>query len=149
MIVIGVDPGKMTGWAACQADGTDFKSKEAPVNDFVDHMTVYLGLASPCHVAAERFVISGGTVTKGRTDENWTIEQIGVLRHLCRRHGHTFELQGAGDAKEFAPDSRLKQVGWHTPGRGHANDGARHLLLCLARRHQSAFEDLLTRSEPA
>lgn len=99
------------------------------------------------YVVAERFVISGGTVTVARGDTNWSIELIGILRYLCRKYGHEFDLQGAGDAKRLGTDKLLRRLGWWTPGSDHARDAARHLVLALARREPNDLDRRLLSSE--
>lgn len=144
------DPGKHTGWALYHAGPTEYMLMgitEADGYEFLDKVVPYIRAMAgrELTVVGERFVISGGTVEKGRTDENWSIEQIGVIRHECRWAGVPFELQSAGDAKKFAKNDRLKEVGWYTPGGGgHHNDAARHMLLCLARHEPETLGRLLT-----
>lgn len=147
MIILGVDPGKMTGWAAYNSTRRQIVDAGQLDRDaFIDFIVPRLEDPgrSRLDLAVERFTISGGTVEKGRTDENWSIEQIGILRHWARRFGHTFTLQGAGDAKKFAPDARLKEIGWHRPGQGHANDALRHTLLRVAKVLPDDLDRLLT-----
>lgn len=146
MIILGVDPGKMTGWAAFDtlaAEGPH--SGQLDREEFVDFIVPRLEHPTQPRlmIACERFTISGGTVTKGRTDENWSIEQIGILRHWARRFGHEFTLQSAGDAKKFATNDKLKLVGWHRPRRDHENDALRHTLLRLATADHGRFAALL------
>lgn len=135
-LVLGVDPGKTTGWAVYDsATGGIVDVGQLDREAFVDYLVPRLeDLAKPkLDIACERFVIAGGTVEKSHTDENWSIEQVGILRHWARRYGHEFTLQGAGDAKKFADNDRLKAIGWHRPGKVHANDALRHTLLRIAK----------------
>jgi hypothetical protein len=148
MIILTADPGKMTGWAAFDTERHELLgAKQAPGYEFLDQVVPWVdGCAGRTDVMVilERFVISGGTVEKGRTDENWSIEQIGVLRHHARWAGIPFELQSAGDAKSIAPNPRLREIGWYVPGRDHANDALRHVILALGRHHVDALNRLLT-----
>lgn len=147
MIVLGVDPGKKTGWAAYDLDRLELTgAAEAPQDEFVDKIVPWLE-ASPAGsvtIACERFVITGGTIKKSRGDENWSIEQIGILRQTARRYGHGFKLQNANDAKKFATNDRLRLIGWYVPGRGHANDALRHVLLWLGDHRVDVLERVLT-----
>lgn len=133
MTIIAVDPGKTTGFSI-HVPGNAPVTSEVPWLDFIDDAYKYVVVSKQITtVVCERFVVSGRTVRVGRGDENWSAETIGALRWLCHRAGATFELQSASDAKKFAPDQRLRDVGWWTPGKQHANDASRHLLLYLAR----------------
>lgn len=150
-LIIAVDPGKKTGWASYDTTANVFASQEAPGDEFIDRVVPWLGpshahdraAAGPVRIVVERFVITAGTMRTSRGDENWSIEQIGILRHHARWAGVAFELQSAGDAKKFSPDDRLRTIGWYTPGRGHANDAARHALLNVARHHHDVLVRLL------
>lgn len=148
MIILGVDPGKTTGWAFFNTAYPDsFQSWQADRNDFVDIIVPYLEKTGDrLDIACESYVLTSGTMRTSRSDENWSIEQIGVLRHWARRHGHHFELQTAGNAKKFSTDAKLKDIGWWKPGNGHANDAARHVLLYVARHEMATLERLLTTS---
>jgi hypothetical protein len=126
--VLAVDPGLKTGWAMLTDAGV-FTAGEEHYELFLDRterwLTSHHSHGTSVIVVVERFIITGGTMKKARGDENWSIEQIGVLRYLCRKLGH--------DLEKFAPDARLKIAHWYTPGRGHANDASRHLLLAVGR----------------
>lgn len=131
MKIIAVDPGKMTGFATL-VDGT-FQSGQVEFMQFLTNVELFIDLRT--EVVSERFVISAGTVRKGRGDVNWSIESIGALRFMCQKQAAKFELQNANDAMSFAFDDRLRTIGWWNPGKGHANDAARHMLLYIARHY--------------
>ena len=129
-LILAVDPGKMTGAALYDiATKTLLNAWECPNAEFIDWARDFLAASPPIIVRSERFVISGGTVRMGRTDENWSIECIGCLRAMCRWHGHDFDLQAAGDAKKMAPNPKLREIGWYIKGKGHATDAVRHIVL--------------------
>ena len=44
----------------------------------------------------------------------------------------------------FATDDKLRRLGWYKPGKGHANDAARHLLLWFAK-HRTPEGDAILR----
>lgn len=134
MIVIGVDPGEDTGIAL--HDGEQVTAAwESPNDDAVDWLWDYCHAVllrhdeTKVHVAVERFVITQGTVRTSRGDENWSIETIGVTRHLCRRLGHRFTLQDTASAKKMSPNKKLKEHGiWVKGTKGHAIDAIRVAL---------------------
>lgn len=141
MKVLGVDPGETTGGFGVDTTTTELLPLQLGCNDFCDWFVD--GLAYFDLVVSERFVISERTVRSSRGDENWSIEQIGWMRHHCRRRGIEFRLEGASDSMKFAPNDRLKHVGWYTRGKGHTNDAARVTLLTIAKRDQPYFRHIM------
>lgn len=129
--IIGIDPGKMTGVAVYDVDARVFVAQwQGDVETFADWARDYLSQSDPGYsIAMERFVITQGTVRKSRGQENWSIELIGLTRHLARWHGHSFNLQDAGVAKKMCANDRLREAGWYVRGRDHANDATRHAIL--------------------
>jgi hypothetical protein len=105
-MIIAVDPGKTTGWARLNSYDS-FDSGEQPL-----HSTIY-------------FIHE--TLKKSR--QTWSTEGIGALRYLTKVFDAEFVLQTPAAAKSFSTNDKLKKIGWYKPGKGHANDAARHLLL--------------------
>lgn len=86
-------------------------------------------------VVVEKFIITPNT---GKlTQAPWSMYVIGQMMALAWQHGCTgkdgsITLQKAGDAMEFAPNSRLRALGlWHKGGAGHAKVALKHALLFL------------------
>ena len=137
--LLSVDPGKASGVAFLSWDGTDATpkiifSKEVQPEDFALSVEVilnsYRGL-DDFSVICERFTINAQTVRNSQAP--YSLEQIGVLKHLCRTNMYAPEriiFQSPADAKAMFPNEALKKVGaWHVGGEGHANDAIRHALL--------------------
>jgi hypothetical protein len=59
----------------------------------------------------------------------------GVIEYYACRRGERMILQSPATAKSFSTDQRLKLLTWWVPGKEHANDAARHLLLAMAVHH--------------
>jgi hypothetical protein len=157
MIILAVDPGKMTGWASYDTDRFALHGAwEAPANDFLDGFVRWIDASAPFETAGgvvapmvrivvEKFVITTETAKKTQGEEHWSIEQMGVLRHHARWAGMGFDgTQTLSNAGEFAPNQRLRDIGWYVPGKGHANDALRHLLLNIGRHHHDVLERVLT-----
>lgn len=125
-----MDPGKTTGYVVWH-DG-EREEGELPAERFLEFAERIIERGDVDHVVCERYII---TVHSARlTQAPWSLEQIGVLRHLCRKHDVKFHLQNVSDAKKFASEGRLKNLGWKRPrGDGHARDAQRHLLVYLVR----------------
>ena len=132
--VIGVDPGKTTGvfilgmigWTAWAYEYRD---------ELGDELERFLAewRGQVAGIWCEKFTIGPGTLRTGTEDAYWSIEATGVVKHLGRRYGVPVDnRQKPADAKKLFPDPVLKRFGWHSPGRGHANDAARQVGLGLA-----------------
>lgn len=131
--LIGIDPGKMTGVAILRPNSDTPEVYEMDTEVFFAwvHNTL-LQVGWTYDIVCEAFVISQRTVKS--TSQTWSLELIGLLKWVSWHKGHDFELQQASAAKKFATDARLKEFGWYTPGKGHANDACRHLLLHALKR---------------
>lgn len=142
--VLSVDPGKATGVCLVSWSGVP---EETPVVEFSEEVlpedfanTVKSILARKNNydifrVACERFTIT--TQTGKNSQAPFSLEQIGVLKHLCREdeiHPDTISFQAPVDAKSMFPNPALQKLEtWHRGGEGHANDAIRHGLLCLVK----------------
>ena len=143
MIVLAVDPGKASGIAVLSWDREDslptiLMSVEADPITYADHVEKALedhGSEAQFYVACESFTINAQTVRNSQAP--WSLENIGILKHLCYRAGYAPEnisFQPPVNAKNMFPNPALKQLGtWHKGGEGHANDAIRHGLLRLVK----------------
>lgn len=141
--VLSVDPGKATGIVLMSWNGSDLVpnvvlSKEVQPEEFA--LVVETSLNSlkgdeNLTVVCERFTINAQTVRNSQAP--YSLEQIGVLKHLCRINMYDPEniiFQSPADAKNMFPNPTLKKLGtWHVGGEGHANDAMRHALLRLVK----------------
>lgn len=148
-MILTVDPGETTGFGRSSTLETDekktFEFDQLPFALFNDWAHRFIASQYRGHliVIAERFVIMKGTTRKSRGDVNWSIETIGVLRHLCEFYGHTFALQNASDAFELGTDHTLQRSGFWISGKEHARDAARHMLLWLSKNRKDIFWELI------
>ncbi len=142
--VLSVDPGKATGIALISWSGGEqdlpvkVYSMESQPEDFASDIRAVMaqGMTAPSmKVVCERFIINAATVRNSQAP--YSLEQIGVLKHLCREAGYPVEgiwMQNPVDAKNMFPNEALKKIGtWHVGGEGHANDAIRHALLALTK----------------
>lgn len=136
--VLTVDPGKGTGVAELRVDGTVFGCE----GDW-DSTLDYVELAVAAHQAAgnrltivcESFTITPETARN--TQAPWSLEAIGHVRRVARRHGFApIVEQLPVEAKRFSTSPRLKTLGWWKSTKdGHVNDALRHLYLYLCERN--------------
>jgi len=141
--VLSIDPGKASGVALLSWDGADSNpnillSKEVQPEEFAIPVETLLNSyrnEDSLSVVCERFTINAQTVRNSQAP--YSLEQIGVLKHLCRTNMYDPEriiFQSPADAKAMFPNEALKKVGaWHVGGEGHANDAIRHALLRLVK----------------
>jgi hypothetical protein len=143
--VLGVDPGLASGVAFLSWDEDTpgalpevVWTREADEDQFGDVITDALKHerdGARIFVVCERFIINARTVQNSQAP--WSLEQIGVLKHVCRKNNYPkkdIAYQAPADAKSMFPNPALKKIGtWHVGGGGHANDAIRHALLRLVK----------------
>lgn len=134
-MILAFDPGGTTGVAMWDPIRQEFRSLEVPggFTGLADRLRdPYLSPDPPSEVIVERFTVNAGTHKKDPTAFADTTSIIGAIRFWCHPY-IPVTFQTPQQAKQFAPDPRLRQLGWYTPSPGgHANDAARHLVTYLA-----------------
>lgn len=139
-IIVTVDPGGTSGIATFypQQSVVYVGRQEKPMQaiDFVGGLM----LTPNATVLAilERYTITVHTAKL--TQQTDALEIIGAIKYLAYRTNNTVELQSPPTAKKIAPDAKLKHLGLHVPGRDHANDAARHLVLGIERHLTSLLD---------
>lgn len=155
--VLAVDPGLTSGicfvtWSGDRSEDpviemsveADEESYSTHLRDYMDRWEDY----SSFTVACERFTINAQTVRNSQAP--YSLEQIGILKQICRDHGYPVEdikFQAPVDAKNMFPNKALKILGlWHVGGAGHALDSIRHAALLLVKKHKWVPKALLDNS---
>lgn len=121
------DPGKLTGVAVWH-DGK-FWAGQYTVEEL--YQLVDDACAEISEAQIERFTISNATVKKA--PESDPLDVIGYLKYAAWRCGFQVGWSKPADVMRSFPDPALKKAGLFTPGKGHANDAARHLAWKLVR----------------
>jgi hypothetical protein len=139
--VLSIDPGKATGVVLMSLEDENpvkVLSNELQPEEFANYVKPILEnwkLHESFVVVCERFTINAQTVRNSQAP--YSLEQIGVLKHLCREAEYSVDdiiMQSPADAKAMFPNEALKKLGtWHVGGEGHANDAMRHALLRLVK----------------
>lgn len=131
--ILAVDPGQMTGLSFLGVGEVKPQTSELPWQEFGEYVERVLSQSTgDMHVVCEAFIITIETAKK--TAAPWSLEGIGVCRYLAGKYGATFSLQTASNAKAFSSNDRLRDFNWWTPGKGHANDATRHLMVyCISK----------------
>ena len=129
--MLAVDPGLSTGWATYDTGDHESGQIKGPM-EFADWFNAYIldvvkDGTPDFTVVSEAFIITVQTAKLSAAP--WSLELIGVMRWICHTHNIPFTIQKPSQAKKFSTDSKIKTVLWYKPGKGHANDASRHLLL--------------------
>lgn len=149
MIIVGVDPGKVTGismWCIhCRWLGIDTAevSDSAAIPKVIRRMLTN----DNCHcqigmIGCERFVTP--TSHGALTAQPHARQICGAVESLAADLGVRCLMQGAGPAKKIAPTSLLKKIGWYvaTPDQ-HTNHATCQLLLVIATFYPDTFAELV------
>jgi hypothetical protein len=134
--LLAFDPGLTTGvavWSGVKEDEpSTWQLDVEQLWNFLNEEFIQ-GTSARLTFICESYIISERTLKTSR--QAWSLEIIGALK-LCAYLGeHTLVMQQAAAAKRFAPNERLKAIGWYRPGRDHANDALRHMYLYAAKTH--------------
>lgn len=138
-LIIGVDPGKMCGFAVL--DGDVFTSDDLTWDDACSRLHALLRRGQPTIVAVERFTFQASSSKMTRQYD--ALEFIGVARYLCAAHTAILLVQGASEAQRVGSPTTLRALSWWRRGFDHANKAAAQVTMALARTHPVEFEDLL------
>src|SRR5262245_17599257 len=144
-VILAVDPGGTTGLAEFSTDYNKiwigYQFPRFGVEDHIHNIFEWHFkdiVAGRILIVAEKFLITPHTGRLSQQDDALKIN--GTLEWMAHKFGHRYEEQTPNTAKKIAKDFRLKELGLFTPGRDHANDAARHLVLALERHIPSVFE---------
>lgn len=132
MIVIAIDPGKVSGIALWHPmEVLSIKADELTpieVTNLVDDL--WNNTLGQITVVAESFVISERTIKTAPQRD--ALDILGWLTLESQRRNFELVLQTPAQAKKFSTDEKLKSLDWFERTKdGHANDAARHLLVYL------------------
>ena len=139
MLVVAFDPGNTTGIATVNTDRMgslvthEFQWKD--ICRFLDGLQAY---DMPDVIVYERFTITEGTAKL--SPQTGPMDVIGALKYVANRQLIEIVAQTPYDAKHFGTDARLKEYGWYTKGKGHANDASRHLFLWCTKHSYVKFD---------
>lgn len=146
MIVLALDPGKVTGMAWISSFGlasVSFHALELPAMDAVRTMEDILVRQefSKCLLVAEIYTVTSNTVRHSRQYD--ALEVIGCARYLAQKYAWDFHMQTPASRK-IIKDSALKKLDWYKPSKDkHMIDAAKHLGVACLREKILDPKDLL------
>lgn len=144
MIIVGVDPGKVTGIAMFVRTlraGDLIHAEEVPAaqaGTFLRQWTA--GIHDKEMIwAVEKYVM---LPSRAKTAQPDALTVTGVVQGLAV--GSRYVEQMAGPVKRLASDRVLKKLGWWQPTPdGHANDAKRQIVFAMAQYYPSSYAELL------
>jgi hypothetical protein len=122
-----VDPGKTTGLALYRLADDSMNTYEGTDRASIEIEEI-CRLERPM-IVVEAFVITAQTARNSSAP--WSLEMIGVARHLSKKYALPLKIQPQASSKNFATDKRLKALGWYVRGMPHGVDAQRQVLLWL------------------
>lgn len=145
MILVGVDPGKVTGIAVWWYLHPDVK-RESPLDTAeVEASTVSTVLRRmldgerPTLMAVERYIQG-----QKKTHQPEAQQVIGAVRSLADELLVRCVYQNPGSAKKIGTTKRLKQLGFYVSTKdNHANSATAHVLLLLATHYPTVYANLV------
>lgn len=132
--VLAVDPGKSSGYAVFDGESLYCGQIEGiSENETVDLLLDVLEEYGCGVVVLEDFILRSSVKTRDLLSPVRINAAISYGLHSGGWVGVAVELQTATDAKGVLTDARLRRKGLWVPGKDHANDAIRHMLLYLRR----------------
>jgi len=133
-VLIGVDPGKMTGVYVYFEDGVR-DAVQYPREEITLHTADALGRwatrygSDNIHIAIEKYIITPNTAKLSQQTD--ALEVTGMVKGLAQINGITDVRQYAKSNLKYANDDMLRSVGWGIASLRHANDAARQTFALL------------------
>ena len=127
--VLAFDPGHTTGWAlfrsAMLVDSGEISTHS--IEEVLENAMPLISDNEPWVVVMEDYRVYKWRAKHHVGSELLTVQVIGALAMLCvQLQVNDIIKQPAHIAKGFCTDKKLKEWGYHIPGKRHARDAIRH-----------------------
>lgn len=148
MLIVGIDPGLITGLFWVDTDVGVCNHREDSGIAIGKSLRVVMrawlnnayGVESQVLVGCEKYII---TAHSAKTNQPEALENTGIVRFVCDEVGSIpLHLIIKANAMKIASNDRLKSVGWWGRGKTHGNDAARVALATLAQHRPGVFQRL-------
>lgn len=149
-VIIGVDPGLMTGvfvyFEHGMRDAVQYpRDKIAPhTADCLKRWAQSYGPEN-IHIAVEQYIITARTAKLSQQPD--ALEVTGMVKGFAQVNGITDVRQYRKSNLRYADDAMLEAVGWSTPGKRHATDAARQAFALLKDVDAPHWNDLVHRAK--
>lgn len=154
-LVVGVDPGGITGLASCKfPSGTGsnvrrFDAAELPTMEavhWVDMLLEHLTKHDAATLVVESYTVTSNTVRHARQYD--ALEVIGAMKYLAwlwTREGKTVNLiMQQPVARKVVSNDALKQLEMYNPSKDkHMIDAAKHLVVASVKLHFIKPEEMV------
>jgi hypothetical protein len=147
MIIIGIDPGNVTGMAQYDTEHErPALFREEPYETVGLRLRQWFSYKDVVgrqniKVGCEKYVMTSGSGPK--TSQPAALMTMGVVEDLCRWEGVDWNYYLSSTTKEKS-NALLRKIGWWTPTKdGHVNDAYRVILCELGQIHPERYADLV------
>jgi hypothetical protein len=141
VILVGVDPGKITGisiWRSPPSE-TTLATAEVKATDTVPTLRRMLKGDRPNLVGVERYKQNGR-----KTHQPEAYYVTGAVRSFCDDNVVRCVYQSPSSAQRIGTPRRLRELGFYIQTKdGHANAATGHVLLLMAQYHPETYADLI------
>lgn len=127
MTVISVDPGETVGWALW-VDGELLDQGEYEWEEFLERLEELLQSGKVEVVVMEDYRLREKASKAMINSRFLTVQVIGVVKWLAKKHDVPVYLQLPALAKQFWDNDKLKKIGYYEKGIRHSRDAVRHGL---------------------
>jgi hypothetical protein len=133
-VLIGVDPGKMTGVYVYFEDGVRDASqypREEIALHLADSLRRWAASYGPhnLHIAVEKYIITPNTAKLSQQTD--ALEVTGMVKGIAQVNRITDVRQYLKSNLKYAGDGMLADIGWYPMGLRHAADAARQTFALL------------------
>lgn len=138
MTLLAIDPGLITGWFYYHEDTHQWESGQSTFEDMAMRLE---NMAHGCSTfVVEKYTITTETAKKSRQHD--ALEVTGMVRYFAWAEHATFVNDITPSVSmNLASDDRLKDIGWYTRGKIHANDAARQMFTHFIRKGYITFDE--------
>lgn len=145
MIIIGIDPGNVTGmtlWDLEKEAPTQWR--EEPSSTVGNVLREWLDVCIPWHaevvLSVEKYTMTPGI----KTAQPAALMVMGVLEDIAQLRGIKLDYHLPATTKKQVSNTLLRKLGWWTPTKdGHVNDALRLVLCELSRVNPQRYADLV------
>lgn len=136
-VIVGIDPGLMTGVFSYQSitDSPGCAWSQVAASDVPKFLRTLLSRwqdwagHSSVHVAVEKYIITARTAKL--TQQSEALEVTGMVKAVADQYLSTEVHQYLKANLKYANDDMLRTMGWYKPSMRHANDAARQASALL------------------
>ena len=131
--MLSIDPGQTTGWALWERQNNENPQLVSagqwysfPKDKAIAEMEGFFESKQVSYVVLEEYRIYKWKTDMHANSDVFTLRLIGMFEYFLGIRGIPIRYQGAGMAKGFCTDEKLKDWNFWHEGQRHARDATRH-----------------------